>query len=33
MTAGLVAKNMAPLRKEIREGFMDGRGYFLGPHL
>jgi iron(III) transport system substrate-binding protein len=31
MTAGLVAKNMAPLRKEIREGFLDGRGYFLGP--
>lgn len=31
MTAGLVAKNLAPLRKEIREGFMDASGYFLGP--
>lgn len=31
MKAGMAAKNMAPLRKEIREGFMDSRGYFLGP--
>jgi iron(III) transport system substrate-binding protein len=31
MAAGLVAKNMAPLRKEIRDGFMDKSGYFLGP--
>ncbi|HEY2991066.1 MAG TPA: extracellular solute-binding protein [Candidatus Binatia bacterium] len=31
MKGGLVAKNMAPLRKEIRAGFMDSRGYFLGP--
>ena len=31
MKAGLVAKNLAPLRKEVREGFMDNRGYFLGP--
>ncbi len=31
MAAGLVAKNMAPLRKDIRDGFMDKNGYFLGP--
>jgi len=31
MKAGLVAKNMTPVRKEIRDGFMDKGGYFLGP--
>lgn len=31
MKAGLAAKNMAPWRKEIREGFMDRAGYFFGP--
>jgi len=31
MKSGLVTKNLAPFRKELREGFMDARGYFLGP--
>lgn len=31
MKAGLVAKNMAPLRREIRKGFMDERGYLVAP--
>ena len=31
MKGGLVAKNLTPIRKEIRDGFMDDRGYFLGP--
>lgn len=31
MKAGLVAKNVTPVRKEIRDGFMDRGGYFLGP--
>jgi iron(III) transport system substrate-binding protein len=32
MKAGLVAKNLAPFRQELREGFIDKAGYLLGQH-
>src|SRR5262245_6573849 len=32
MKAGLVAKNMAPFRQELREGFTDSAGYLAGQH-
>ena len=32
MKAGLVAKNLAPFRQELREGFIDKSGYLLGQH-
>ena len=32
MKAGLVAKNLAPFRKDLREGFLDKDGYFLGHY-
>jgi iron(III) transport system substrate-binding protein len=32
MKAGLVAKNLAPFRQELREGFIDKTGYLLGQH-
>jgi iron(III) transport system substrate-binding protein len=32
MKAGLVAKNTAPFRQELREGFTDGAGYLAGQH-
>jgi iron(III) transport system substrate-binding protein len=32
MKAGLVAKNLAPFRQELREGFTDKAGYLLGQH-
>ncbi|MGH7834531.1 MAG: ABC transporter substrate-binding protein, partial [Candidatus Binatia bacterium] len=32
MKAGLVAKNLAPFRKDLREGFLDRDGYFLGHY-
>src|SRR5713226_3550104 len=31
MKAGVVAKNLAPFRQELRDGFMDREGYFAGP--
>jgi iron(III) transport system substrate-binding protein len=30
MKAGVVAKNLAPFRRELREGFIDEKGYFAG---
>jgi len=32
MKANLVAKNLAPFRQELREGFIDKAGYLLGQH-
>jgi hypothetical protein len=32
MKAGLVARNQAPFRQELREGFIDKAGYLLGQH-
>lgn len=32
MKAGLVAKNLAPFRQDLREGFTDKAGYLLGQH-
>ena len=32
MKAGLVAKNLAPFRQELREGFTDDAGYLAGQH-
>ncbi|HSE86007.1 MAG TPA: extracellular solute-binding protein [Candidatus Binatia bacterium] len=32
MKAGLVAKNLAPFRQELREGFTDSAGYLAGQH-
>jgi iron(III) transport system substrate-binding protein len=32
MKAGLVARNAAPFRQELREGFTDGAGYLAGQH-
>ena len=32
MKAGLVAKNAAPFRQELREGFIDSAGYLAGQH-
>jgi iron(III) transport system substrate-binding protein len=32
MKAGLVAKNLAPFRQELRAGFTDQAGYLLGQH-
>jgi iron(III) transport system substrate-binding protein len=32
MKAGLVAKNAAPFRQELREGFTDSAGYLAGQH-
>jgi iron(III) transport system substrate-binding protein len=32
MKAGLVAKNLAPFRQELREGFTDSAGYLTGQH-
>jgi len=32
MKAGLVAKNLAPFRQELRDGFIDKAGYLLGQH-
>jgi iron(III) transport system substrate-binding protein len=31
MKAGLIARNMTPIRKEIRDGFMDAEGYRVAP--
>jgi iron(III) transport system substrate-binding protein len=32
MKAGMVAKNLTPVRREIRDGFMDAAGAFLGTY-
>jgi hypothetical protein len=31
MKAGLIARNMTPVRKELRDGFMDADGYRVAP--
>jgi len=31
MKAGLIARNVTPVRKELRDGFMDAEGYRVGP--
>ena len=33
MKAGLIARNVTPVRKELRDGFMDAEGYRVAPSL